>query len=128
MPGCQFRGLDFGVGGHFRLRMLFYVRAENAHDPVLRKKELLLRQDFHGIIEPQPLLLGPIIPPLGDLLIPRLDEFLVSSPWHTDDSIYKITDFQRVHASILTRFTQKKRIRVDTLIIFIVKILQPIFS
>ena len=94
------------MGGHLRLRMLFYVRAKNTHDPVLRKKELLLRQDFHGIIEPQPLLLGPIIPPLGDFFIPRLDELLVSSSWHTDSSIYKVMDFQRVQAFILTRFTQ----------------------
>lgn len=86
--------------------MLFYVRAKNTHDPVLRKKELLLRQDFHGIIEPQPLLLGPIIPPLGDFFISRLDELLVSSSWHTDNSVSKVTDFQMVQAFILTRFTQ----------------------
>lgn len=70
--------------------MLIDVIPKNVEDSVFREKEFLLRQNFQGVIEPEPLFLRPIIPALGDFFVSGRYELFVSPPGHNDGQYAKI--------------------------------------
>ena len=77
--------------------MLIDVIPKNVEDSVFREKEFLLRQNFQGIIKPEPLLLGPIIPALCNLFIPSSYEMFVSPSGHNYGQYAKLAQISETN-------------------------------